>query len=113
MTVRGLGAWEFRIDAVFPGRPGRSLSVHNSILSTKSESGVVSAQTFRTNIPSSDAFPYQTPLFPTAFGFPTNPLMSVLGNEVFGVSYVAATELDGHSVHDIRVQRFLPGYLER
>jgi hypothetical protein len=110
VTVRGLGTWEFRIDAVLPAGT-RSLVVHQGIVSRRSENGTISSQVFRINVPSSDAYPYQTPLFPSGFAFPAGPLPPLLAKQTFGISYNGLTQIDGHSVHDIQLRRDLPGAL--
>lgn len=105
VTVEGLGSVDLRLDATLPSGV-RSLVIHNGQTAVKNESGIVSQLT-STNpkVPSSDAFPYQTPLFPSSLGFPFRQLANILNNPSFGISYKGIVQVDGHSVHDIQVQR--------
>ena len=105
VTVEGLGSIDFRMDATLPTGV-RSLAIRNGITALKNEKGVAS-ELAATNpkVPSSDAFPYQTPLFPSSIAFPYRQLTNVLSNSVFSISYKGIVQADGHSVHDIQVQR--------
>lgn len=108
VTVKGLGNIAFRIDATLP-KGVRSSAIDEGISTTKYEDGKLSAATNSQNAPSSDAFPYQTPLFPGSLTFPYRQLATVLGNPSFGVSYKGVVQVDGHSTHDIQVQRVSQG----
>lgn len=97
-----------RIDATLPTGV-RSWAVDNGIVSTKTELGEVSSFALPSNVPSSDAFPYATPLFPSSLVFPTLPLGTIVANQGFNITYNGTTQVDGHSVHDIQLHRFFPG----
>lgn len=107
VTIRALGALEFRMDAVLPTGT-RSWVIDQGIVSTKLENGKITAMQVPTNVASSDAFPYKTPLFPTSRAFPVRPLASVLANQAWGLSYKGLTQIDGHQVHDILLQSDTP-----
>ena len=59
--------------------------------------------------PSSVPFPYQTPLFPSSIAFPYHQLTVALASPTFSISYKGIVQVDGHSVHDIEVQRVSAG----
>lgn len=108
VMVEGLGNIAFRIDATLPNGI-RSWAIHDGVATTKHENGTISVAANNPNVPSSDAFPYQTPLFPGSLAFPYRQLATVLGNPSFSIAYNGITQVDGHSVHDIQVQRVLAG----
>jgi hypothetical protein len=112
VVVEGLGTIDFRMDATLPTGM-RSWAIHDGQTSVKTEKGMIS-QLFATspNVPSSDAFPYQTPLFPSSVAFPSRQLATLLGNPSFSISYKGTTQVDGHSVHDIQVQRVSAGSVD-
>jgi len=108
VTVRGLGLGQIRVDANLPR------GVHSSVISdgqtsTKAEDGTLSQYPPPYPVPSSDAFPYQPSMFPGSFVFPHAQLVAVLNSPRFSVSYKGIAQVDGRSVHDIQVQRVLPG----
>lgn len=104
VTVRGLNSTEIRIDATLPTGV-RSWAVHDGISSAKSEIGKIISQAPNRNVPSSDAVPFQTPLFPVSLAFPVRPLVTIVAKQVYGVSSESTTQVDGHSVSDIRLTR--------
>lgn len=95
-----------RIDAMLPTGV-RSWAVHDGTASTKTEAGTITTLAQSANVPSSDAFPYSTPLFPSSLIFPVLPLGSFLNTQGFDISRSADTQVDSHSVHDIQLRRFL------
>jgi hypothetical protein len=108
VTVRGLGLGQIRVDANLPR------GVHSSVLSggqttTKAEDGRLSQYPPPYPVPSSDAFPYQPPMFPGSLVLPHTQLTVVLNNPRFNISYKGIVQLDGNSVHDVQVQPILPG----
>ncbi len=106
--VRGLGLDKVRVDANLPR------GVHASVISggqttTKAEDGRLSQYPPPYPVPSSDAFPYQPPMFPSSLVIPHMQLVVVLNSPRFSTSYKGIVQLDGHSVYDIQVQRVVPG----
>lgn len=109
VTIKGLGSVAVRLDATL-STGIRSWAINEGVTTLKSEDGTVS-QLAATNpkVPSSDAFPYQTPLFPSSLAFPYRQLANILNNPSFSISYKGIVQADGHSVHDIEVQRVSAG----
>jgi hypothetical protein len=108
VTIKGLGNIAVRIDATLPTGV-RSWAIHDGVATTKHESGTLSVAANNPNVPSSDAFPYQTPLFPGSLAFPHRQLTNLLSNPSFSIAYKGITQVDGHSVHDIQIQRVSAG----
>lgn len=108
VSVRGMNSVAIRIDATLPTGV-RSWAVHDGVATTKHENGALTVAANSPNVPSSDAFPYQTPLFPSSIAFPYHQLTIALANPSFGISYKGITQVDGHSVHDIQVERVSAG----
>jgi hypothetical protein len=109
VTIKGLGSIAIRLDATLPSGV-RSWAIHDGQTAMKQENGAISQlAATNPNVPSSDAFPYQTPLFPSSIAFPYHQLTTVLANPSFGISYKGIVQVDGHSVHDIQVQRVAAG----
>ena len=104
VKIAGLGNIALRLDATLPTGV-RSSAIHDGVSATKLENGPPSVAVKNRKVPSSDAFPYQTPLFPSSIAFPYRQLTSVLANSSFGISYKGMTRVDGHSVVDIQIQR--------
>jgi hypothetical protein len=105
VTVSGLlGGSDIRIDASVSSGV-RSWAVCQGVTSTRDENGDVISLEPKTSVPSSDAFPYQTPLFPTSIAFPSRQLVAVLSSPAFSIAYNGVTQIDGHSVHDIEFSR--------
>jgi hypothetical protein len=108
VTVLGLGFDQFRVDA------NLSRGVHSSVISagqttTKTQEGVISQYPPPYPVPSSDAFPYQPPMFPGSLALPHAQLVAVLNSTRFSVSYKGLAQVDAHTAHDIQVLRVLPG----
>lgn len=108
VSIKGLGSIAVRIDATLPDGV-RSWAVHDGVASLKSENGKLSVASNIPNVPSSDAFPYQTPMFPGSLAFPYRQLTNVLNNPSFSMAYKGTAQVDGHTVHDIQVQRISAG----
>jgi hypothetical protein len=104
VTVLGLNGTEFRMDANLPAGT-RSWGVADGVITSKNELGAIWSMAPKGPIPSSDAFPFQTPLFPGSIAFPFRQLATVVGNPRYSLSYKGVFEVDGHSVHDIQFQR--------
>jgi hypothetical protein len=108
VTVLGLGLNEYRVDANLP-RGVRSSVVSFGQTTTKSEEGVLSQYPRPYPVPSSDAFPYQPPMFPGSLIFPYEQLVAVVNTPRFNVSNKGVVQVDGHSAYDIHVQWIVAG----
>ena len=108
VTITGLGLGEFRMDSNL-STGTRSFAVSQGRTHRKREDGTVSHFPPTGPIPSSDAFPYVTPIFPSGIGFPNQELAAALNSSQLSVFYKGLVQLDGHSVHDVQVQRVLSG----
>jgi hypothetical protein len=107
VTVRGLGSGQLRVDANLPR------GVHSSVVSegqtaTKAEDGTLSQYPPPYPVPSSDAFPYQPPMFPGSLVIPHSQLVVVLNASRFSLIYKGVVQVDGHAVHDIQAQIVFP-----
>jgi hypothetical protein len=102
VTVMGTNSQELRIDATLPAGV-RSWAVHDGIVTTKTESGTIDSFGSNANLPSSDAYPYETPLFAAGLLFPVEPLAVLTSHEIFSILYNGTTQVDGHAVYDIVV----------
>ncbi len=111
VTVLGMNGTEFRMDANLPAGT-RTWAVDNGVITTKTETGTVWSMAPKSPVPNSDAFPYQTPLFPGSIAFPFRQLATVVGNPVYRLSYKGVLEIDGHSIHKIEFQRVSSGGFE-
>lgn len=110
-TVTARGTETFRMDA-YLAKGTRSVAMHDGRTSRRAEDGsIAEPPTAGRAVPSSDAFPYQTPLFPGSMILPYSELVPILDNSIFGISYKGIVQVDGHSAHQIQVQRVLPGIL--
>jgi len=107
VTISGLGLGEFRMDSNLPAGT-RSYAISQGRSHRKREDGTLSHFPPSGPIPSSDAFPYVTPIFPSGMGFPNQELLVALNSPQLSVSYMGFVQLDGHSVHEIQVQRVRP-----
>ena len=95
VMLRGLGLIAFRLDANLP--PGvRSLTISEGQTSQKSEDGAISHLFI------------QAPMFPGSFVLPCLLLANALESSTFSVSYQGLVQVDGHSAHEIQVQRQIP-----
>jgi hypothetical protein len=108
VTIQGMGSNEFRMDATLP-EGVRSFAVTQGVVVTKAEDGKVSSLAPQTFAPSSDAFPYETPIFASSIALPWRQLARVLGSSGFSISYQGIVKIDGHSVHEIRFQHINAG----
>jgi hypothetical protein len=108
VSIKALNSIAVRLDATLPTGV-RSWAIHDGVATRKHEDGTLSVAANNPNVPSSDAFPYQTPLFPSSIAFPYHQLTVVLASPSFGIAYKGITQVDGHSVHDIQVQRVSAG----
>jgi hypothetical protein len=106
VAIQGLGVTGIRIDAYLPSGV-RSQAIHEGQTSIKGPQGNLWQYPPSYSIPSSEAFPYQPPLFPSGLVMPYLPLALVLNNARYSISYLGVVQVDGQSVHDIQVQRIL------
>ena len=102
VTVMGTNSQEFRMDATLPSGI-RSWAVHDGVVTTKSEAGTIDSFGSNTNLPSSDAYPYETPLFAAGLLFPVEPLAVLTSHRTFSILNNGTTQVDGHAVYDIMV----------
>jgi hypothetical protein len=107
VKVTGLRGTEFRIDAEVPGGT-RSWTVHEGVVTSKTEKGHIFSTAVKATVPSSDAFPFETPLFPSSIAFPHRQLATVSNNVDCGLTYKGIVQVDGRSVHDIELQLAAP-----
>jgi hypothetical protein len=105
VTIKGLGSRSVRIDANLPAGV-RSWSVNDGMVASKMEDGTVFSQMSSGKpVPSSDAYPFRTPLFPGSLAMPYSQLVTVLNSPGFSVSYKGVVQEGGHSLYDIRFER--------
>jgi hypothetical protein len=110
-TIRGLGLTSLRLDASLQSGLHSEVQADGRI-GTKTPNGTVAwfpPYTFSpgqspTPIPSSEAFPYQSPKSPGAFVVPSLRLPALLGDPTIKLSYMGTTYVDGHMVLDIQAQ---------
>jgi hypothetical protein len=104
VTVLGLGSSELRVDAALPNGM-RSMATDGGQTTIKSEAGVMTHMPPQyAVIPSSDAFPYQAPLFPASQILPYLQIVSALGAGDYSIAYKGTTTLAGQSVYDVQIQ---------
>ncbi len=108
VTVLGLGFDQFRVDANLPR------GMHSSVISTgqtkmKAEDGRLTQYPPPYPVPSSDAYTFQPPMFPGSLVVPHTQLAVVLTHPRFSITYKGIVQLDGSSVHDVQMQRVMPG----
>jgi hypothetical protein len=108
VTIRGLGQIEIRIDSILPSGQ-HSEAIHDGQTARKKPNEKLWQYPPPYPVPSSEAFPYQPPMFPGSFALPQAQLVVVLNGARFSILYKGIVALDGKSVHDIGVQRVLPG----
>jgi hypothetical protein len=106
VSISGLGLDEFRMDSNL-STGTRSFSIAQGRTNRKREDGTISHFPPTGPVPSSDAFPYVTPIFPSGIGFPNEELLAAINNGQLGVSYKGVAQLDGRPVYDIEVQRIV------
>jgi hypothetical protein len=90
----------------------RAWAIHEGQSLTKSQDGTISklpqdVQALPRGVVF--PFPYHTPLFASSLAFPYGQLATALTDSSLNISYQGIVQLDGHSVHDIRLQRLAPG----
>ncbi len=108
VTIQGLGVSEIRIDSSLPSGQ-HSESIHNGQTARKEPNGTLWQYPPPYPIPGSDAVPYQPPMFPGSFVIPLSQVAAILNNPRCSISYKGIVQVDSTSVHDIQVQRILPG----
>jgi hypothetical protein len=108
VTLLGLGFDQIRLDA------NLSRGIYSSVISagqtsTKTEDGKLAQYPPSYSVPTSDAYEYQPPMFPGSFVIPQMQLVPMLNSQRYNISYKGIVQLDGNSVHDVLVQRVVPG----
>ena len=109
-TVTVSGRWldQFRIDETTTSGV-RSLTFNQGHIARKREDGAVSQFPPLGKVPSSDAFPWQTPMFAESIGFPYPQLLTALNNPQFSIVYRGLLTLNGKSAHDVEIRQVPPG----
>jgi hypothetical protein len=98
VLVRGLGLGEYREDATLPTGV-RAFAISNGQAAIKTEDGLTRKLSFN----------YQVPLMRSSLVIPYRQLAAALNDSVFSLSYKGVAQIDGQTVHDLRVQMVLPG----
>jgi hypothetical protein len=113
VTVRGLGLDAFRLDASL-STGVRTWIVYEGQTAIKSPDGKVLQMPLAMPLPPNYVAPppYQSPMFPAGLAFPFGPVLAALGNPFYALTYKGIVQLDGHSVHDIHLQRVLPNQID-
>jgi hypothetical protein len=101
VTLRGLHGWEFRMD-ISDSTGSHSTGVHQGKLFTKAIDGKVDIPQHHSNT-DQFALPVWTPLYPAGYAFQSAFVAHVVGGKALGVSMVGTSEINGHSVYDIRI----------
>lgn len=109
VTINGTASGQLRFDARLPTGV-RSYSVNRGHSAWKTEDGrLTQAPAPQTPVPSSDAFPYNAPLFAEGFASPYMGIAVVLNDPLLEVLYKGSVQIDGRSAYEIQVRRILPG----
>lgn len=113
-TVSVNGRWtnQFRIDETLPNGV-RSLAFNQGHIERKHEDGTVSQFPPQGKIPSSDAFPWQTPMFAESTAFPYLQLTAALNSPQFSIADRGLITLNGKSVHDVEITQLAPNNQDR
>lgn len=111
VTILGLGLNQIRIDANLP-RGIRSSVLSNGQTTTKAEDGSIKQYPPPYPTPSSEAFPYQPPMFPGSLLFPHAQIVFALNSSSYSVLDKGLVQVDGHSAHEIALQADLPGPID-
>jgi hypothetical protein len=107
ITIQALGVSAIRIDANLPTGTHFE-AIHSGQTTRKGTDGRFWQYPPPYPTPSSEAFPYQPPIFPAGLFLPVGQLAAVLNNPRFAISYRGLVQLGVKSVHDIQVQRVIP-----
>jgi hypothetical protein len=108
ITIQGLGLSAIRVDANLPSGT-HSETVHDGQTSRKTTDGRLWQYPPPYPVPTSDTFAYQPPIFPAGLFLPAGQLAAVLNRPRYAITYKGIVQVDGNSVHDVQVQRTLPG----
>jgi hypothetical protein len=113
-TIKALGMNEFRMDATLPTGT-KSWIVFEGVTTTKTEDGTTlqlpfteSATPRKMIIPA----PYRAAMFPGGLANPFGQLADLMNNPLYSFTYKGVVEIDGTKVHDIQVQRTVPGQID-
>jgi hypothetical protein len=108
VTILGLGLDQIRLDANLV-RGIQSSVISPGQISTKNEYGKLTRYPLAYPTPSSDAYEYQSPVFPASLIIPQMPLASILNSPKYSVAYKGVVQLDGNPVQDVLVELVVPG----
>ncbi len=108
VTILGLGLGGIRLDANLPNGT-HSEAILDGQTTRKTVDGKLRQYPPPYPTPSSEAFPYQPPIFPAGLFLPTGQLAAVLNNPRYSVTYKGIVQIDGKSARDVEVQRVTPG----
>jgi len=86
----------------------RSLAFNQGHIGHKREDGTVSHFPPQEAVPSSDAFPWQAPMFADSIAFPYLQLVTALSNPHFSVVYKGLLTVNGKSAQDVQIQQIPP-----
>jgi hypothetical protein len=103
VTVRAMGPEAVRVDASLSNGV-RSSAIQDGRTMVKAANGTVTQFPPQYPVPSSDAFPYQAPMFPSSLVLPHLVLTNVLNSATHSIAYEGIVQVDGRSVHDVRIQ---------
>ena len=108
-TVTVSGRWldQFRIDETMPSGV-RSLAFNQGNITRKREDGTVSHFPPQGRVPSSDAFPWQAPMFADSIAFPYLQLITALSSPQFTLISKGQIAIAGKSAYDIQIQQVPP-----
>jgi hypothetical protein len=108
ITIQARGVSQIRIDANLGTSTVSRIISQGKTLFKKPDGSITQLPPSAKVIPSSDAFPYHTPVFPGAFVLPQQELSAAINNPLCRISYKGIAEINGHSVHHIQVERATP-----
>jgi hypothetical protein len=111
-TILGLGLDKFRLDASLPSGV-RSRIISQGVTDIVAENGTVSEYPPPYPVPSSDASPYEAPMFPGSLLLPAQQLAAILNDPRYRISYKGLVQLNGQSVHDVEFQLAIPGQIDQ
>jgi len=107
VTIQGSGMSQIRIDSSLPSGE-HSEAIHDGQSSRKRPDGTLRQYPPPYPTPSSEAFPYQPPMFPGSFVIPHEQLAVIVNNPSYSISFKGISQVDGVAVYDIQAQWILP-----
>lgn len=103
VTVIGLGQNQSRLDAYLPSGI-HSEAIQDGQTTRKTVTGAVWQYPPQHPVPTSDAYPYQPPLFAGALAVPSIGVALVLSNSSYSIAYKGIAQVDEQPAYDILVQ---------